>query len=88
MSTSDTTQQETRKRQLSGSVVRKSGTKTVSVEIVRVIAHPVYGKRMNRTSRYLAHDESDALVVGDMVLIEESRPLSRRKRWVVIKKTV
>ncbi len=88
MSTSTTTQPEVRKRQLSGTVVRKSGVKTVSVEILRVVAHPLYGKRMNRTSRYLAHDETDAITVGDMVLIEESRPLSRRKRWVVIKKTV
>lgn len=88
MSTADTTQQATRKRQLSGTVVRKSGAKTVSVEIVRVVAHPLYGKRMNRTSRYLAHDESNEITVGDAVLIEESRPLSKRKRWVVIKKTV
>ncbi|MCE9642803.1 MAG: 30S ribosomal protein S17 [Candidatus Andersenbacteria bacterium] len=88
MSTPDTTQEGTRKRQLSGTVVRKSGAKTVSVEIVRVVAHPLYGKRMNRTSRYLAHDESNEITVGDAVLIEESRPLSKRKRWVVIKKTV
>ncbi|HSX25325.1 MAG TPA: 30S ribosomal protein S17 [Candidatus Andersenbacteria bacterium] len=88
MSTSDTTQKRSNKRQLSGSVVRKSGSKTVCVEIVRVVAHPLYGKRMNRTNRYLAHDESDAVAVGDTVLIEESRPLSKRKRWVVINKTV
>ncbi len=88
MSTPDTTKNTTKKRQLAGSVVRKSGSKTVSVEIVRVVAHPLYGKRMNRTNRYLAHDESDSLAVGDTVLIEESRPLSKRKRWVVIRKTV
>ena len=88
MSTPDTTKKESKKRQLSGAVVRKSGAKTVCVEIVRVVAHPLYGKRMNRTNRYLAHDESDAIAVGDTVLIEESRPLSKRKRWVVITKTV
>jgi small subunit ribosomal protein S17 len=88
MSTSSTTQKETKKRQLVGTVVRKSGAKTVSVEIVRVIAHPVYGKRMKRTARYLAHDTSDAIAVGEQVLIEECRPMSAKKRWVVIKKTV
>lgn len=84
MSTPDTTAKESKKRRLSGTVVRKSGIKTVSVEILRVITHPVYGKRMKQTSRYLAHDESDAVAVGEKVSIQESRPLSRRKRWVVI----
>ena len=85
MSIPDTTPKESKKRQLSGSVVRKSGAKTVCVEIVRAVSHPLYGKRMNRTARYLAHDESDAIAVGDTVLIEESRPLLKKKRWVVIK---
>jgi len=75
-----------RKRELDGVVVRKSGLKTVAVEIVRVIAHPLYGKRIKQTKRYLAHDESNALSVGDMVTIQESRPLSARKRWVVMLK--
>lgn len=78
------TQQETRKRELDGVVVRKSGDKTVSVEVVRVIAHPVYGKRIKRTKRYLAHDEANAATVGQMVRIRESRPMSARKRWAVI----
>lgn len=81
-------QQETiqRKRELDGVVARKSGTKTVSVEIVRVIAHPLYGKRIKQTKRYLAHDASDALAVGDLVTIQESRPLSARKRFVAMPK--
>ena len=78
------TQQETRKRELDGVVVRKSGDKTVSVEVVRVIAHPVYGKRIKRTKRYLVHDEANAATVGQMVRIRESRPMSARKRWAVI----
>jgi small subunit ribosomal protein S17 len=73
-----------RKRELEGVVVRKSGTKTVAVEVVRVIAHALYGKRIKRTKRYLAHDEADTVAVGDTVVIRESRPLSARKRWVVI----
>lgn len=75
-----------RKRELEGVVVRKSGLKTVAVEIIRVLAHPLYGKRIKRTKRYLAHDESNSVTVGDKVTIQESRPLSARKRWVVLPK--
>lgn len=88
MSETATIQPTAKKRQLSGVVVRKSGAKTVAVEISRTISHALYGKQINRTSRYLAHDEKDAFVVGDAVIIQESRPLSRRKRWVVINKAV
>lgn len=86
MKQQQTTEVVKRKRELEGVVVRKSGLKTVAVEIVRVIAHPLYGKRVKQTKRYLAHDESNALSVGDMVTIQESRPLSARKRWVVVPK--
>ncbi|MEK7499431.1 MAG: 30S ribosomal protein S17 [Patescibacteria group bacterium] len=75
-----------RKRELDGVVVRRSGQKTVAVEIVRVLAHSLYGKRIKQTKRYLAHDESNKLAVGDKVTIQESRPLSARKRWVVVPK--
>jgi small subunit ribosomal protein S17 len=80
------TQKAGHKRELEGVVVRKSGSKTVAVEVVRVIAHPLYGKRIKQTKRYLAHDESDATPVGEHVTIQESRPLSARKRWVVLQK--
>lgn len=72
------------KRQLTGVVVSKSGTKTVSVQVVRVAAHPLYGKRIHRTKKYLAHDTSDRLTVGTTVIIRECRPLSARKRWIVV----
>ena len=71
-------------RELEGVVVRKSGIKTVAVEVVRVIPHGLYDKRVKRTKRYLVHDESDTVEVGSKVTIRESRPLSARKRWVVI----
>lgn len=80
------TEEKRHKRELDGVVVRKSGMKTVAVEVVRIIAHPLYGKRVKRTKQYLAHDASDALLVGDMVTIQESRPLSARKRWIVLPK--
>lgn len=76
--------QQKHKRELSGVVVSKSGAKTVAVEVSRVAAHSLYGKRMHRTKRYLAHDVSDVLSVGAKVTIRESRPLSARKRWIVV----
>lgn len=73
-------------RELTGVVLRKSGSKTVAVEVSRVIRHPVYRKSLKRTKRYLAHDEQEKCVVGETVTIRQSRPLSRRKRWTVVYK--
>lgn len=86
MKRSPSTEATSRKRELEGVVVRKSGSKTVAVEIVRVLAHPLYGKRIKQTKRYLAHDESDVVAIGEKVTIQESRPLSARKRWIVLPK--
>lgn len=86
MKTTQQPEEKGHKRELEGVVVRKSGSKTVAVEVVRVIAHALYGKRMKRTKRYLAHDTTDSLVVGDKVVIQESRPLSALKRWIVLPK--
>lgn len=71
------------KRELTGTVIRKSGAKTVAVEVMRVFRHPKYGKSMKRSTVYLAHDERDATLVGQVVTIRESRPLSARKRWII-----
>ena len=68
-----------------GVVVSDKTDKTVLVEVRRLHRHPLYGKVMRRTKRYLAHDESNQCQVGDRVLIRESRPLSRRKRWRVVR---
>ena len=66
-----------------GVVVSDKMAKTVVVAIERQIRHDVYGKAQRLTSKFTAHDESDEVKVGDKVAIVESRPLSRRKRWVV-----
>jgi small subunit ribosomal protein S17 len=58
-------------------------TKSVVVVIERQVRDAVYGKQIKRTSRFMAHDERDDAKVGDKVALVESRPLSRRKRWVV-----
>jgi small subunit ribosomal protein S17 len=57
--------------------------KSVVVAVERQIRHDVYGKAQKRTSKFLAHNEANDAKIGDRVAIVESRPLSRRKRWVV-----
>lgn len=71
------------KAQITGKVVSDKMMKTVVVAVERQERHPVYGKSQKKTSTFLAHNEDDAAKVGDTVTIAESRPLSRRKRWVV-----
>jgi small subunit ribosomal protein S17 len=66
-----------------GVVVSDKMDKGVVVSVEWQVRHGVYGKTQKRTSRFLAHDEENAAKVGDEVAIVESRPLSRRKRWVV-----
>lgn len=67
----------------SGVVVSDKMDKTVSVLVERAFPHPVYGKIVRRSKRYLAHDEHNEATAGDRVLLMETRPLSRRKRWRV-----
>ncbi|NNE44058.1 MAG: 30S ribosomal protein S17 [Gemmatimonadetes bacterium] len=64
-----------------GEVVKTGGDKTVVVAIKRRVAHPQYGKIVNRTSKLMAHDEKNECGVGDVVRVMETRPLSKRKRW-------
>ena len=68
---------------VTGLVVADKMDKTVKVAIERQIRHDVYGKIQRRTSTFLAHDEKNEAKIGDRVAITETRPLSRRKRWVV-----
>jgi small subunit ribosomal protein S17 len=72
------------KRILQGVVVSDSSEKTVIVHVERRVMHPVYKKFVTRSKKYAAHDEGNVHKVGDVVRIEESRPISKRKRWVVI----
>lgn len=66
-----------------GRVVSDKMEKTVVVAVDSVRRHPLYRKRMTRTSRFLAHDEQNRCKPGDVVRIEETRPMSKRKRWIV-----
>jgi len=66
-----------------GVVVSNKMNKTVVVRVEKLTPHPGYQKYIKRTSKFLAHNEDASLNVGDRVVIEETRPLSRRKRWAV-----
>ena len=71
------------KSQVTGTVVSDKMEKTVVVAVERQVRHEVYGKSQRKTSTFVAHNEGNEAKVGDTVVIAESRPLSRRKRWVV-----
>lgn len=74
------------KHHLKGIVVSDKMQKTVVVEVARVKKHPRYKRRYEVHKRYKAHDKNEEYKVGDRVIIEECRPLSRQKRWRVIGK--
>ena len=79
------------RKQLTGIVVSDSMDKTVVINVERRFPHPTYKKYVTRSKRYYAHDENNKCESGDTILIEESKPLSRLKRWRVkeiIKKVV
>lgn len=71
------------KAEVHGVVVSDKMQKSVVVAVERQVRHELYGKSQKRTTRFVAHDEKDDAKVGDKVAIVESRPYSRRKRWVV-----
>ena len=66
-----------------GRVVSDKMDKSIVVAVDYVRRHPLYHKRITRTSKFMAHDEHNECKPGDIVRIEETRPLSKRKRWVV-----
>ena len=72
------------KRTLRGIVVKDGNDKTVTVDVERRFTHPVLKKTVRRTKKYQAHDEANTYKTGDRVLIEETRPISRKKRWLVV----
>jgi small subunit ribosomal protein S17 len=73
------------KRVLQGVVVSDKNTKTVVVQVERRYTHPLRKKTVRRTKKFHAHDEEDTFKVGDIVRIEESKPISKNKRWVVLR---
>ena len=74
------------KRILRGTVVSDKNDKTIVVEVERRYTHPLLKKTVRRSKKYHAHDEANLYKAGDQVQIEESAPISRNKRWVVLGK--
>jgi small subunit ribosomal protein S17 len=74
------------KRQLKGIIISDKMKKTVVVRVERVKEHPKYKRRYKVHKKYKAHDEKEEYKIGDMVVIKECRPLSKDKRWRIIKK--
>ena len=72
------------KRVLQGVVVSDKNDKTIVVEVERRFTHPLLKKTVRRSKKYHAHDEDNRFKVGDQVAIEETRPLSKNKSWVVL----
>ena len=73
------------KRMLQGTVVSNTQKKTVVVRVERRFTHPVLKKTVRNTKKYYAHDEDNKYAVGDVVWIEEHRPISKLKRWTVVR---
>ena len=74
------------KRVLSGRVTSDKMDKTVTVLVDRRIMHPLYKKFIRRSKKYAAHDEANLCKIGDLVRIEECRPISKRKTWLVVER--
>jgi small subunit ribosomal protein S17 len=74
------------KRVLEGVVVSDKNDKTIVVKVERRLTHPVLKKTVRLTKKYHAHDEKNTAKVGDVVWIEETKPLSKLKRWALVNK--
>lgn len=72
------------KRIMHGTIVSDKGEKTVVVSVERRFRHPLFNKIIRKSKKFMAHDESNAMKVGDQVQIQECKPLSKQKRWEVI----
>jgi small subunit ribosomal protein S17 len=72
------------KRILQGVVISDKMDKTVTVQVERRFKHTLYKKFIRRSKKYAAHDETNAVKVGDVVKIQECRPMSKRKKWEVV----
>ena len=76
---------QTKGHSLIGTVVSNKMDKTISVRIDRLVAHPLYGKYVKRSTKVLAHDENNTSKIGDVVSVTSCKPLSSRKVWVLEK---
>lgn len=75
------------RRHLEGTVIRVSNEKTISVRVDRVAMHPKYHKRYTASTKFIVHDPENKAKVGQRVTIKETRPISKRKRWILVTET-
>jgi len=75
---------ESKARTVTGQVVSNKGDKSITVLVERKVKHPVYGKFMKRSTKLHAHDEKNECQIGDKVTIQESRPISKTKSWMLV----
>jgi small subunit ribosomal protein S17 len=78
------TTERTKRKSRVGEVVSNKMDKTIVVKIERKMLHPVFKKFVKRTKKYVAHDQDNKCSIGDLVQIEETRPMSKTKRWKVV----
>jgi len=78
-------EQESTNRTLIGQVVSDAMDKSITVTVERLVKHPVYGKFMRRSTKVHAHDEANECQIGDTVMVEQCRPLSKTKTWRLVK---
>ena len=72
------------RRERIGVVISSGMEKSIVITVKQKVKHPIYGKFVNKTSRFMAHDEENTCNVGDTVKISETRPLSKNKRWRLV----
>ncbi len=81
---SETTEKISKKSNITGKVVSASMDKSISVAVERRIKHPLYNKYISKTTKIMAHDQNNDCKVGDIVSLNEIRPISKRKSWALI----
>lgn len=86
MATEKTTENSSQGRVLRGTVVASKMQDTITVAVERYVKHPKYKKYQRRTKKYLVHDKGNTAVIGTKVEIQETRPISKRKRFVLVTK--
>jgi len=80
----ETTEVRNLRKERVGKVVSNKMTKTITIAVDRKVKHAIYGKFMNKTTKFMAHDEKNEAGIGDTVRIMETRPLSKNKRWRLV----
>lgn len=80
---SETTEKISKKSNITGKVVSASMDKSISVAVERRIKHPLYNKYISKTTKIMAHDQNNDCKVGDIISLNETRPISKRKSWAL-----